>query len=93
MFLLLIDFKHKLHKWMNCQTLEQSSDAPDGFGKSIKITTTTPEAYSSNEQFRIQTKLEGQDFQDLVYGSSSAKTITISFYVRLCNWNFWIYCL
>ena len=65
------------------QTLEQSSDAPDGFGKSIKITTTTPESsIASNEQFRIQTKLEGQDFQDLVYGSSSAKTITISFYVK-----------
>ena len=65
------------------QTLEQSSDAPDGFGKSIKITTTTPESsIASNEQFRIQTKLEGQDFQDLEYGTSSAKTITISFYVK-----------
>lgn len=65
------------------QTLEQSSDAPDGFGKSIKITTTTPESsIASNEQFRIQTKLEGQDFQDLAYGSSAAKTITISFYVK-----------
>ena len=32
------------------QTLEQSSDAPDGFGKSIKITTTTPESsIASNE--------------------------------------------
>jgi len=65
------------------QTLEQSSDAPDGFGKSLKITTTTPEtAIAANEQFRIQTKLEGQDFQDLAYGGSSAKTITISFYVK-----------
>ena len=65
------------------QTLEQSSDSPDGFGKSIKITTTTPEtSIASNEQFRIQTKLEGQDFQDLEYGGSSAKTITISFYVK-----------
>ncbi len=65
------------------QTLEQSSDAPDGFGKSIKITTTTPESsIASNEQFRIQTKLEGQDFQDLAYGTSAAKTITISFYVK-----------
>ena len=65
------------------QTLEQSSDAPNGFGKSIKITTTTPESsIASNEQFRIQTKLEGQDFQDLAYGTSAAKTITISFYVK-----------
>ena len=65
------------------QTLEQSSDAPDGFAKSIKITTTTPEtAIASNEQFRVQTKLEGQDFQDLAYGTSSAKSITISFYVK-----------
>ena len=65
------------------QTLEQSSDSPDGFSKSIKITTTAPEtSIASNEQFRIQTKLEGQDFQDLTYGGSSAKTITISFYVK-----------
>ena len=65
------------------QTLEQSSDAPIGFSKSIKITTTTPEtSISSNEQFRVQTKLEGQDFQDLAYGTSSAKSITISFYVK-----------
>lgn len=65
------------------QTLEQSSDSPDGFSKSIKITTTTPESsVASNEQFRIQTKLEGQDFQDLAYGTSAAKTITISFYVK-----------
>ena len=65
------------------QTLEQSTDSPDGFSKSIKITTTTPEtSMAANEQFRIQTKLEGQDFQDLEYGSASAKTITISFYVK-----------
>ena len=65
------------------QTLEQSSDAPDGFSKSIKITTTTPEtSIDTNEQFRVQTKLEGQDFQDLAYGTSAAKTITISFYVK-----------
>ena len=65
------------------QTLEQSSDSPDGFSKSIKITTTTPESsIAANEQFRIQTKLEGQDFQDLAYGTSAAKTITISFYVK-----------
>ena len=52
----------------SAQTLTQSSNAPDGFSRSIKITTTTPESQSSasNEQFRIQTKLEGQDFQDLV---------------------------
>jgi|TARA_R100000479_G_scaffold133980_1_gene71342 hypothetical protein len=65
------------------QTLEQSSDAPDGFSKSIKITTTTPEtSIDTNEQFRVQTKLEGQNFQDLEYGTSSAKSITISFYVK-----------
>ena len=76
------------------QTLEQSSDSPDGFSKSIKITTTTPESsVAANEQFRIQTKLEGQDFQDLAYGTSAAKTITISFTSNLSNWNFWIYCL
>ena len=47
------------------QTLEQSTDSPDGFSKSIKITTTTPEtSMAANEQFRIQTKLEGQEFQD-----------------------------
>jgi len=61
----------------------QSTDAPDGFSYSMKITVNTPEsAIASNEFVSVYQKMEGQDFQDLAYGTSDAKDITVSFYVK-----------
>ena len=65
-------------------THEQSTDAPDGFSHSLKITVTTAEgSVEAADGFRpLQTRLEGQDLQHLQYGTSGAKSLTLSFYVK-----------
>ena len=68
-------------------TVTQSTSAPDGFDRSYKVTpdaTNTPTG-SGNACFRM--KLEGQDCQDLDYGSSSAKQVTVSFYAKSASAN------
>ena len=65
------------------QSIQQVTDSPDGFSRSLKLTTTTPETtIDSNEYMHVGTKLEGQDLQDLAYGTSNAKPIVLSFYVK-----------
>ena len=64
-------------------TISQDSESPDGFAKSLKWATTTPETtVDSNESLYIGYKFEGQDLQQLNYGGSSATEFTISFYVK-----------
>ena len=65
------------------QTITQASDGPDGFANSLKIQTTTAEsAIASDERSYVIYRAEGQDLQQLSYGSSAAKKITLSFYVK-----------
>ena len=66
------------------QTYQQVSDGPPGFSNSLKITTTTAETSidSSSEYLAVYQKMEGQNLQDFAYGTTSAKTITVSFYVK-----------
>ena len=64
-------------------TITQSTDAPAGFSKSLKFTTGTPEAaINANDIVYIQTLIEAQNLQHLQYGTSSAQTLTLSFYVK-----------
>ena len=54
-----------------------------GFSKCLKYTVTTEESsISNNEYWWMHTRIEGQDLQCLSYGTSNAKTCTLSFYVR-----------
>ena len=66
------------------QSYQQVSDGPDGFPKSLKITTNTPESdiASTGEYLALYQKIEGQNLQDLAYGTSGAKSVTVSFYVK-----------
>ena len=57
------------------------ADGPAGFGSSIKLATTTAETDTSSIA-ALTTRLEGQDCQSLKYGSSSAKSVTLSFWVK-----------
>ena len=61
---------------------EQSTDAPDGFNYSYKITCTTADAVAGSENAAIGYKLEGYDTAYLSYGTSEAKTLTLSFWVK-----------
>ena len=65
-------------------TLEQSTDAPDGFKYSAKCTNTVafPASPSSNEYFYFPHLIEGQDLQHLKFGTSEAETTTLSFWVK-----------
>ena len=66
-------------------TQSQSTTVPSGqgFSNSLKIEVTTAETtLASDEFFRFQHKVEAQNLQQLAYGTSSAKSITLSFWVR-----------
>jgi hypothetical protein len=64
-------------------TVTQSTDAPDGFSNSFRIDCTTADASLGASDFVIvETKIEAQNVQHLMYGDSSAKTVTASFYVK-----------
>ena len=64
-------------------THAQATDAPDGFANSLKLTTTTAEgAVGADDRLSITYAIEGQDLQHLQYGTSSAKKVTLSFYVK-----------
>ena len=64
-------------------TISQSTTSPDGFSKSFKVDVTTADtSIASGQYIQINTRPEAQDLQDLAYGTSAAKTITVSFYVR-----------
>jgi|DEB0MinimDraft_6_1074348.scaffolds.fasta_scaffold26484_2 hypothetical protein len=66
-------------------TSEQSTDAPDGFSNSFKHTCTTADASpATGDIFQLWTGLEGQTLQQLAKGTTSAKSITLSFWVK-CN--------
>jgi len=66
-------------------TTSQSTDTPasQGFANSLKVAVTTDSGTPSASHYAIiRQKLEGQDLQHLLYGTSSAKKITLSFWVK-----------
>ena len=76
-------------------TREQSTDAPDGFANSFKLTCTTADTSpSSTDYTRVSYIPEAQDLQVLSYGTSSAKDVTVSFWVKSnvsATYVFWMY--
>jgi hypothetical protein len=64
-------------------TYSQDSDAPDGFSSSLKWTTGTPEtSIDAEENMRLEYHIEAQDLQHLKYGTASAQSLTLSFWVK-----------
>ena len=64
-------------------TSENSSDAPDGFSNSHKLTCTTAAPSPAAGTFAIMSHMiEAQNLQRLAYGTSSAKTMTLSLWVK-----------
>ena len=65
-------------------TAEQSTDIPsgEGFKSSLKMTNGSAKSISTDMTCYIETKFEGQDVQQLKYGTSSAENVTLSFFVR-----------
>jgi hypothetical protein len=66
-------------------TMSQDTDVPtgQGFAKSLKLDCTTANAsLSSGSYMRIDQRLEGQNLQYLKKGTSSAESLTLSFWVK-----------
>ena len=65
------------------RTVTQSSTAPSGFSSSLKIVATTAEPdFGGTEYVIVRQTIEAQNLQQLGFGSSEAKSITLSFWVR-----------
>lgn len=64
-------------------TAQQSTDAPDGFRKSTVVTVTTADAtIGATEYYHLQHNIEGHNIADAGFGTSWAKQITLSFWVK-----------
>jgi hypothetical protein len=63
-------------------TVIQSSDAPAGFNNSLLVTSSSAYTVGAAEYETIAQRIEGYNIADLGFGTASAKTITISFWVK-----------
>jgi len=63
-------------------TTSQSSESPPGFNNSLRVNITGPEGLASGDLGTIRYYIEAQDCQQFAYGTSQAKTLTLSFWIR-----------
>ena len=64
-------------------TAQRVDDAPVGFEYSSKITVSTADSSLGSTEFhRIIQPIEGKNISNLNWGTSNAKTLTLSFYVK-----------
>jgi len=65
-------------------SVTSSTDAPNGFSKSLRleVTATETSGVSSTEDLALTQEMEGQDLQLLAAGTKSAKPFTLSFWVK-----------
>jgi len=63
-------------------TCQQVSDAPAGFNKSLKVTSSSAYSPVTSDYFILQHRFEGYSTNDLNWGTSDAKTISVSFWVK-----------
>jgi len=61
---------------------QQSSTAPAGFTNSLLVTSLSAYSSGASEQFYINQRIEGFNSADLGWGTASAATVTLSFWVR-----------
>jgi len=79
-----------LDRWKNWKagsgafTVEQSTDVPitETFQYSLKSTVTTNSTPSGNHYYGVAQYIEGNNTHSLGFGTSAAKTITLSFWVK-----------
>jgi hypothetical protein len=60
----------------------QSSTAPTGFSNSLIITSSSAYSVLSTDYFVVRQAIEGFNFADCGFGTASASTVTLSFWVR-----------
>ena len=78
---------YSLDRWylgsnIGSYTLAQSTDAPLGFKNSLVVTTTSAVTASGTDYAAVSQIIEGNNIVDFGFGTSNAKTITVSFWVK-----------
>ena len=80
---------YQLDRWLTANaadavyTVQRVSDAPTGLITSLKITVTTEDASLGASQINlVRQSIEGNNVSDLAWGSASAKSVTLSFWVK-----------
>jgi len=63
-------------------TVIQSSTAPAGFSKSLLVTSSSAYTVGTNDYFALHQFVEGFNTADFSFGTASATSITLSFWVR-----------
>jgi hypothetical protein len=63
-------------------TSQQSSTAPAGFINSLLVTSSSAYSVISSDIFQVSQPIEGLNMADLAWGTASAATVTLSFWVR-----------
>jgi ribosome biogenesis protein Tsr3 len=63
-------------------SVQQSSTAPSGFVNSLLVTSASAYSLSSTDAFTVEQYVEGLNIADLGWGTASAQTVTLSFWVR-----------
>jgi hypothetical protein len=79
---------YTLDRWRAAMSLaskfsvQQSSIVPSGFTNSSLITSLSAYTVGTSENFRFEQFVEGFNASDLGWGTASAQTVTLSFWVR-----------
>ena len=61
---------------------ESTDNDTNGFGYSLKLLTTTAQAMTGGQNYSLRYLIEGRDVKHLSYGTSDARVITLSFWVK-----------
>jgi hypothetical protein len=77
----------------NTPSFQQVTDAPTGFQYSLKATSNGSETLPTNGAVTPRQRIEGFNSAHLLYGTSNAKTVTISFWVKSSLSGTWTFSL
>jgi hypothetical protein len=82
------DGQYTLDRWRSLQavaskySVQQSSTVPTGFKNSLLVTSLSSYTVGAAEYFVQEQRIEGFNVSDLAWGTASAATVTVSFWVR-----------
>jgi hypothetical protein len=83
-----VDGQYTLDRFVSGMTqsakysVQQVTDAPTGFNFSLKVTSLSSFAVGAGDTFLISQHLEGFNTADFAFGTASAATVTLSFWVK-----------
>ena len=79
-----VDRMRLFGSYVGTWTQSQSTDVPtgQGFAKSLKMDCTTSSSVSAGSHLIVNQRFEGQNLQYLKKGTSSAESLTLSFWVK-----------